>query len=486
MAFCSFSTQLVVENKTTVDNLFISSYLPFAPDVCVKVYLYGLMLCNDSNLSRNTLEDFSKALNLEESDITSAFLYWQEQGLVQILNTIPMEIRYMPIKGANYRLSKIKEDKYASFNIEIQEILSGRMIMPNEFYEYYVTMESLHIEQDAFLMIAKYCTDIKGDKVGYPYILTVARNWASEGFTTTEKINEKLLDYEKTDEELALVVKAMQIKRKLEPFERDLFFKWQDMGFELGTIIYVIKTQKKQKNSVNFVYIDTLLEKYFKAKLFTSLEIDEYESQKKSLISLAKTVCKNLGLYYENVEPVVENYIIGWKNLGYDNNILEIISNYCFKSSIRTLEYMNIQIQKFYKLGIVSEQSLNEYFENIINRDEEIKKIIESVGQSRNVNNFDRECYQIWKDNWNMPNDVIMLASTYANGKPSPIKYMNKILSSWHNANVQTVEDAKKCNTNFESQKPQNGKETKQDFSQRTYSKDEIASLFTSLEEVDL
>ncbi len=485
MAFCSYSTQLIVENKTTVDNLFISSYMPYASGECVKVYLYGLLLCNDSLESRNTLEEFSKALNLPVQDIESAFLYWQEQGLVQILDTIPKQIKYLPVKNANIKLSKLKDDKYSSFNLQAQEIITERMIMPNEYYEYYVTMESLHIEQTAMLMIMKYCTDLKGGNVGYPYILTVAKNWAREGYTTAEKINEKLIDYEKTNEELALILKAMQIKRKLDPSERDLYAKWQNMGFDTGTIIFVVKQQKKLKNSVNFAYLDVLLEKYYSMKLFTSLEIDEYEKQKQQLFGLAKTICKNLGLYYANVEPVVETYIVNWKNLGYDDITLETISNYCFKSSIRTLEYMNIQIQKFYKLGIVSVDSLNEYLNQIIMQDDEIKQIIEKLGQTRNVNNFDRECYDNWKNNWQMPTELIYFATTYANGKPQPMKYMNKILSTWHTKNITNIEDAKKCEDMPETTKQTQNK-TQKDYKERSYTKEEISSLFTSLEEIDI
>lgn len=485
MAFCSYSTQLIVENKTTVDNLFISSYMPYASGECVKVYLYGLLLCNDSLESRNTLEEFSKALNLPVQDIESAFLYWQEQGLVQILDTIPKQIKYLPVKNANIKLSKLKDDKYSSFNLQAQEIITERMIMPNEYYEYYVTMESLHIEQTAMLMIMKYCTDLKGGNVGYPYILTVAKNWAREGYTTAEKINEKLIDYEKTNEELTLILRAMQIKRKLDPSERDLYAKWQNMGFDTGTIIFVVKQQKKLKNSVNFAYLDVLLEKYYSMKLFTSLEIDEYEKQKQQLFGLAKTICKNLGLYYANVEPVVETYIVNWKNLGYDDTTLETISNYCFKSSIRTLEYMNIQIQKFYKLGIVSVDSLNEYLNQIIMQDDEIKQIIEKLGQTRNVNNFDRECYDNWKNNWQMPTELIYFATTYANGKPQPMKYMNKILSTWHTKNITNIEDAKKCEDTPETTKQTQNK-TQKDYKERSYTKEEISSLFTSLEEIDI
>ena len=241
MSFCSYSTQLIVENKTQIENIFITSYMPYANGDFVKVYLYGLLCCNDSNQSHNTIDQFAKALNMTEEQIEEAYMYWQEQGIVQILDTMPKEVRYLPIQSSAMKHPKIKEEKYATFNLQAQEIICDRMIMPNEFFEYYVTMESLRIDQTAFIMIMKYCTNLKGTNVGYPYILTVAKNWASEGCTTVEAINEKLLGYEKQNEDIALILKTMKLKRNADSYERDLYEKWCQMGFELGTIIFVIK-----------------------------------------------------------------------------------------------------------------------------------------------------------------------------------------------------------------------------------------------------
>ena len=42
MAFCEFSSEVVSSNAITVDNIFITEFLPSAPEKCVKVYLYGL------------------------------------------------------------------------------------------------------------------------------------------------------------------------------------------------------------------------------------------------------------------------------------------------------------------------------------------------------------------------------------------------------------------------------------------------------------
>ena len=98
MAFCKFGSEFIANNKTEIDNIFINDYLPSAPESCVKVYLYGLYLCSSGETIDNNLSAFAKHLNMEEEDVESAFYYWQEQGLVQVLSTRPIEIRYIPLK----------------------------------------------------------------------------------------------------------------------------------------------------------------------------------------------------------------------------------------------------------------------------------------------------------------------------------------------------------------------------------------------------
>ena len=479
MSFCSFSSQLVVENKTTIDNEFITSFMPYAPESCVKVYLYGLLACNDANEQRNTIQDFSKALAMSEQQIEEAFLYWQEQGLVLVLDTMPMQIKYLPIKNAKIKHPKIKEEKYTNFNLQVNEIINGRTPLPSEFFEYYVTMESLHIEQEAMIMIIKYCVDIKGNTVNYPYILRVAKDWANEGITTAAQVEEKLVDYKKQDEDLNLILKAMGLKRHADTQERDLYAKWLDMGFLPNLIIYVAKTQKNAQKNINFKYLDSIIEKYYTMQLFDIQSVDSYETQKDKLLLLAKTVCKNLGVYYENLEPVVENYIVKWLGYGYDEETIICISNYCFKSSIRTLEYMDKQISKFYKLGIVNVQSLNQFFDEVLLQENKIKDILSKLGLSRNVTNLDRECYRNWINYWQMSEELIDEAINQAQGKVQPIVYMNKLLGEWHKQNIKEVKQIPSAPKTSKAKLSRN-------YDERNYTKEELNSLFTNLDEVEI
>lgn len=480
MAFCKFSFDMIANNTTSVDNIFINNYLPYADANAVKVYLYGLYKCQDSNSQDNTLESFSSQLNLSQEEVENAFMFWQEQGLVQLLNVIPFEVRYLPISDVLTNTKKYNIKKYQTFNAQAQEILSGRMITPNEYREYYDIIERFHVEKEALLMIINYCKNIKGDNVGYAYITTIAKDWASQNLTTAKQIEEKLLDFEALQTGLEYICKLLGLKKITTVVERELYQKWVNQGFDQEVLTYLAK-QVKKKNKASFAYMDILLDKYYSHKLFSVNEIELYEAEKSKLNQLAKLITKNLGLYYENLEPVVDNYIFNWINLGFTEKMLEEISTYCFKSNIRTLEGMNKALEKFHKLGILTEKSLSEYFHEVLVTDKKIKNILETIGLSRNVNQFDRDKYKIWTEIWKLPQDVIDYASTLAVGKDQPFTYLTSILSSFNDKNIKTVEDAKSSFSIISSKSEKTNL-----MSGRSYSKEEMGILMQSIEEIEI
>lgn len=481
MAFCKFSTEYIASSKTEIDNIFIDSFLPFADPVSVKVYIYGLYKCSSPTSFDNNIESFAKALNMSEEDVIGAFEFWQEQGLVQVLKTSPIEIRYIPLKNVINATKLFKPDKYQTFNMQAQEIFEGkREISKTEYGEYYEFMERYHVEQEALLMIMKYCVDSKKSAVGYNYILTVAKNWASEGITQASQVEEKLNSFKQKDDQIQEFFKAIGIKRNAYIEERALFDKWMnDYGFDLGVILYLSKKIKKFTN-FTMTKLDQTLTKYYQMKLMTIQSIENFENEKKALYDLAKDINKSLGLYYESLENEVENYILKWLNLGYDREVLLEIGSYCFKKSIRTLEGMDKTINKFYKLGIVSMEALMQYTDNILAINKQIEKILKDLSLSRNVNYIDRENYKTWTEEWKLSQELVNYGVELSKNKDNPMKYLSRVLADWHMKGINSIEEAKNntpINNNIEKTKTLQG---------RSYSKEEINALFESIDDVEI
>lgn len=480
MSFCRFSTEIIANNKLDIDNLFFEEFLPDAPDECVKVYLYGLYLAKNNIEIDNNFEKFAKKLNLSELDLETAFRYWEEQGLVQVLSTYPIQVLYKPLKDVISGTRLYKPEKYEKFNMQAQEFFKGkREITKTEYGEYYDFLEKSHMEQEALLMIMNYCVESKQKAVGWNYILTVARNWAKDGILTAKQVEEKLCSISGVFAKLEDILKALGIKRNSYIEEREMYQKWTDgMGFEDEAILFVAKSMKKKGG---FERLNALLEKYFISGKMSVREIEEFMQSKDKLFSLAKLINKNLGLYYESLDSEIESYIAPWLNLGFEEEALNKLSLYAFKSSVRSLEGFNGLVQKLNKLGVLTEKALDEYLAGVVSSDNEIKKVLETLGLSRRVNSFDRESFKTWKNNWKMSSEIIEYAASLSSDKLSPLPYMARLLSSWHEAGVKTLEEAKKHAPKVAAPIPING-----EIKGRSYSKQDYQAMIQSIDEIEL
>ena len=115
MSICSYSTEYIDQDFVKVDHRFIQEFVPIVPDSMLKVYLYGLYACNKDI----TIDEMCQAHNLSQDDLESAFLYWKEMGVVTVLSSNPLDVRYLPTKYASNHLKKYNKDKYADFNIKV-------------------------------------------------------------------------------------------------------------------------------------------------------------------------------------------------------------------------------------------------------------------------------------------------------------------------------------------------------------------------------
>ena len=478
MAFCKFSASYQSKNQTVIDNLFITDFLPKAPDLCVKAYLLGLCKCSTGEDCENSLEYFSKTLNVCEEDVISLFKYWEDMGLVQVLSTNPIEVRYLPINASVGSVKKYQVDKYSSFNIQAQELIGERMIMPNDYAEFYNIIERLHVQENAMLAIIKYCVENKGFNINPKYVIAVAKDWARDGILTVDQVEEKITELGVVDDKMTLILTAMGTKRKIQLEDKELLNKWlNSFGFELNVVLSVVKNLKNKKRKLDINVLDDQLTKYYEMKLMSDQEIENYENEKENLYFIATAVNKELGIYYEDLTKEIDTYVVPWINMGFDVETLKLVADNCFKSSIRTLEGFNNIINKLFRLGIVNINSYLQYINDNLAVDEKIKKILIELNLTRNVNNMDRNFYSTWTSSWGFEDNVILYAATLSKDKSNAMQYLNKILSNWNSQGIKTIDKAK-------SSKVEVAEETS--FIHNKYSKEQISSLITNLDEVEV
>lgn len=474
MSFVKFSSDYLMETFTLVDNFFITQYLPYCDEKQIKVYLYGLYLCTNPT-KENSMETLLQNFDLKENELLDIYSFFEDLGIVQIISKNPLEVKYLSLKRSMQTPKKYKSEKWNDFNIHLQQLFPERMLTPNEFNEYYMFIDDTKIDQDAMLMIVQYCINLKGMSVRYPYILTVARNWISDGVRTVADVEDKLAEYDAQKDNLTKVLAALGRKGTADLEEKQMYVKWtKTYGYELSAILAAIKTIKTNKN---FKKLDSKLEEFYKLSIFSEEEMADYQAHHEYLVDLAISINKNIGVYYESFEHEIETYIVPWTTKGFSDDALIKIAHQCFITNIRTLDGMNTIVNKFYSKGLLTSESINEYTRHQLERDERIKKIIEETGRTRSVTQTDREYYSTWTNTWGFEEDIILYAASQSTNKTYPISYINQLLSQYKSANISSVDEAKKY-------KPYTDNQIKRDYEEREYTKEELQSVYTDIDSI--
>ncbi|MCX4363978.1 MAG: DnaD domain protein, partial [Clostridia bacterium] len=309
----------------------------------------------------------------------------------------PFAVTYKNIRSTFAR--HYKTDKYADFNSQLESLFpSVSFNNVNQYTVYYDFIEENKIKPEVLITIARYCVNLKGDKIKANYIIAVAKNWLDEGVRTLADVDEKIKQLETVNESIRLICKAVGKKSEVDIEDKNLYLKWtNNWGFALDAILFAAKSLK---NKGGFTKLDSLLDEFYRNNAMSATEIESYLKNKQSMYKLAYSVNKTLGVYYENVEYIVEKYISAWLNKGFDEDSIILIAQYCFNKSIRTLEGMHKCITIFYNEGCVTSQAINEHLAQLMRRDLQIKKIIELTGSSRNVNSNDRDSFKVWTEQW--------------------------------------------------------------------------------------
>ncbi len=445
MAFCKYASLQVNNDSISIDVKFLNDYIAIAPENCLKVYLFGLLKCKNSASFDNTIENFENVLGLSQEEVLECFQYWQDQNVIQILDTKPVEIRYLPTKDNIRNTKKIESKKYASFVQEMQEILTGRQINPSEYYKYIDFMETYNILPCDFLMIVKYCVKLKGVVINSNYILTVAKVWADEGVRTANKIEEKIESLSLIATDLNTFAKALKFKGNLSVEHQTLYEKWiKSYGFNLNNLCLVAKKMSSKIKNITFELFDKKITKYFELKLLSFAEIEEYEANKSDLMNVAREINKALGIYYESVENEIDTYILPWMNRGFSQQALYLVANFCFKSAVRTLDGMDTKILQFHKAGLITVKSINDYLNDILTVDKIIKEYLITLGMDRRVNNYDRAFYKTWTITYKFSPEIIEYAISLSANKSNAMQYANTLLTDWHDKNLNNLDEIKK------------------------------------------
>ncbi len=438
MAFCSFSKDNDGNSFVTIENRFVTKYLPEADGFAVKVYLYGLYLC------QNPSDDFSIAsmaevLKTSEEKIYEAFAFWEDYDLVEIISKSPFAVQYLPVKSALGKPKKAHYEQYGDFNKELQRKLQtvGKFVSAGDYRKYMRFLEENPMQPQALLLIVEYCIQKQGENVSPSYIFNKAKKLVRGGSTTYEQVEKELSSIHEHEEDLTQVFAALGgFQRAVNESDYSLYRKWTEtLGFTKDGIIAAAKHSKR--GTVNGLDI-TLEELYEKGKK-TASEIDEYLVRRETLANVTFRIARKLGVKVSNPATYVDEYVEKWAALGYDDPSLLEIALYCLKTDRGNFDSMNAVVDKLATNGVVTQADVKAFLKERANEWKLFEKIREICGNVRkSVNNI--AMIRAWKE-WDFREEMILEAAKRSASSANALPYMNKILTEWKNEGIFTVKD---------------------------------------------
>lgn len=434
MAFLSASDGFIKKSTTSVENKFISKYLPALDPVAVKVYLYSLYILQSA--APYNLADLAQSLCLDEDKVKEYFVYLEELELVSIVSDSPFEVKILEADNLYGTPKKFKPEKYSDFTKNAQNALKGRMISTNEYRDYFYLIEEYGFEQNALIMIINYCVNLHGDAIRSAYIKKVAKSFAEDGATTAKKVDERLSAYTSSTPALIKLFGEAGIKKQPDLDDEKLYKKWtEELGFDEQAIVAAAKNFKAKTCEK----LDSAMSELYKNRKFDVKEIEDYCKNKNSVFALTLDIAKNLGVYMQTAAPYVENYVNVWCNYGFTPDSLRKTSSYCFRQGKNSFEDMDAFVIKLYDEGIVADSAVSDFLEKQRADDKLIKELLTACGLARKIIPWDRESLEKWRS-WGFADGMLFEAAKLSSGKSNPTAYMNGVLSAWKSEGIFSPE----------------------------------------------
>lgn len=433
MSFAAFSKDFSSNMFTSVENQFITKYLPQADGDAVRVYLYGLYLCQVAG-------DFdaatcAKLLKLSEQKLVEIFSFWEECDLVRILSRSPLYVEYLPVNAAVGRPKTVRPEKYAAFNRELYQILqrAQKDFKPYEMQRILEFLENNPMEQQAFLLVAQYCAKKDGDKLSCSHILNKAAKLAREHKFTYEQVEADLADFHTRERELSRLFSLLGICRKPQENDYAHLEKWAALGMEDGAVSACAEALGKGSLST----LDALVQELHEKGAHTAAEASEYLARRKEQADAVYKVARKLGVKVQNPRTYCEEYAEKWLERGYDGESLSALASLAMKLSYGFAEF-DAMLDGLYTAGIVDEASVREYCAAREKQLKLLQKIQTACGVIKKTQSA-LDMIETWRS-WNFSDEMILEAAKRASGASAPLPYMNKLLSEWKREGVQSPE----------------------------------------------
>ena len=258
---------------THVENLFLSEYMPSAPENAVKVYLLTLMHAQQGlPLDSAAL---AKKLRLSAEEVDAAWDYWYKVGLVrltknsaqqgggrgvELLNIREMVFGRRPEGSAAAAETApfALDDEEFSRLLQNIESATGRLLEAREPEEVASWISEYGMAPEVILLGYKYCTQ-RGKSNRCRYVGAILKDWRAKGLVTADQVEDSLAASDRHYEFYRAVMKELGFHRSASEPEKRIMDNWFDrMGCSLDEVMDACRATTGIANP-NINYVNSVL-----------------------------------------------------------------------------------------------------------------------------------------------------------------------------------------------------------------------------------
>lgn len=257
---------------TSVENIFISEYMPEAPGDFVKVYLACLMYAERAG--EISTPEIAKGLMCSEEDVEKALEYWSRAGIVRKTGE---GIKFLSLREQLYgngcgksaptpdSSRRLMNDERVAKMFDRIEQYAKEYLQPTQMQTILGWLTDYDASCEVVEAAYKYCAEI--GKTNIRYVEAVVRSWTGKGIHTQEEIDELLENMDRRHAVYKRVMRALGFTRNATEAEREIISSWVDdlscsmeeildacsktSGISNPNVNYVDSVLRNRKNSVN-------------------------------------------------------------------------------------------------------------------------------------------------------------------------------------------------------------------------------------------
>lgn len=288
--------------ETSIENIFISDFMPMADGTAVKVYLLGFKYSQELNHKKVTHTTLAKHLNIPLEDVLRSWEFWANKGIIKkVDNGDDFDIEFLSLRqlvAKGMYQNKKQTQVQAKSNINLIEAgknpdikkmfynidqIMRRALVPNEKNVILDWIYEKQIDMDLIVAAFKYCVEERKVK-HINYISSVIRGWHDQGILNIEDLDEHFARSQSHYKYYKTIYKTLGYANKFPSAgDKEIMDIWlNDYQLEIEFIVRVLTETSKRTSNINMNYMHKAMSSLFNQKITTLEAYEAYLNNRQS------------------------------------------------------------------------------------------------------------------------------------------------------------------------------------------------------------